>query len=72
MGLDTLTSLFAGTRGVALTVMAVRANSLIDEKVSKGELSPAQAIKWRKFFRPACLIFALCGFAAAALSLFHK
>jgi hypothetical protein len=63
MSLDALTCMFAGLSGITLTVMAVRATSIIDAKVKAGTLSASDEQKWRKWFRPGCLVGALCGFS---------
>jgi hypothetical protein len=72
MSLDALTSIFAGLCGITLTVMAVHATSIIDAKVKAGTLSASEEQKWRKWFRPGCIVGALCDFSGAGLGLFHK
>jgi len=72
MMLNALASISAGLCGITLTLIAIRAPSLIDDMDRKGRLSPEQAIKYRKFLRPASILGALCGFAGAIMGFFQK
>ena len=72
MTLNALASISAGLCGVTLTLIAIRAPSLIDDMDGQGRLSPEQAIKYRKFLRPASIICALCSFAGAVMGFFQK
>ena len=72
MSLNALTTIFAGLCGIALTAMAFKAPSIVDEMQAKGDLSVEQVIKCKKFARPACIIGALCSFGAAVLGFLQK
>ena len=72
MTLNILTSIFAGLCGVALTVLAIQAPSLLAQMEQKGTVPPEQLAKYKKFFRPGCIVGALCSFGAVLLGLMQK
>jgi hypothetical protein len=72
MTLNAPTSISAGLCGVFLTVLALRAPSLLAEMERKGTVPQDQLAKFKRFLRPGCIIGALCCLGAVLLGLTQK
>jgi hypothetical protein len=72
MSLNTLTTIFTGLCGIVLAVLAIQAPSILAEMERKGTVAPEQLAKYKKFFRPGCILGALCSFGAVLLGLVQK